>query len=65
MPDEFQLRRYYELGGRMITLGSDAHTSSAVGNGIEEGIRLAYKCGFRSYTIFEKRKPISIPIDIN
>ena len=63
LPDEFQLKRYRELGGKLITVGSDAHTSIAVGNGIEEGIRLAHKCGFKSYTIFEKRRPIAIPIE--
>ena len=63
LPDEFQLKRYRELGGKLITVGSDAHTSTAVGNGIEEGIRLAHKCGFKSYTIFETRRPIAIPIE--
>ena len=64
LPDEFQLKRYRELGGKLITIGSDAHSCSAVGNGIEEGIRLARKCGFESYTIFEKRRPITIPIEL-
>lgn len=31
-------KRYYELGGRYATLGSDAHTKDAVGYGFKEGI---------------------------
>lgn len=64
LPDEIQIKRYKELGGKLITLGSDAHTADALGNGIGEGIRLAHRCGFESYVIFEKRKPISIPINL-
>ena len=63
LPDEFQIKRYKQLGGKYITLGSDAHSSEALGQGIEQGISLAKKCGFTHYTIFEKRKPILIPIE--
>lgn len=64
LPDEFQIKRYRELGGKLITIGSDAHTANALGNGIKEGIMLAHKCGFDNYVIFEKRKPVFIPIEL-
>ena len=63
LPDEYQIKRYKELGGKYITLGSDAHSYEALAQGIEKGIELAKKCGFTHYTIFEKRKPVLIPIE--
>lgn len=63
LPDEYQIKRFKELGGKYITIGSDAHSCEALGQGIEKGIELAKKCGFTHYTIFEKRKPVLIPID--
>ena len=51
------LKRYRELGGDIITIGSDAHTPenllhhfSRVRNTLEE-------CGFKYYTFFQERKP--------
>ncbi len=63
LPDEAQIRRFKELGGKYVTIGTDAHDIASVGNGIKEGIDLAKKCGFEAYTIFEKHIPIMIDID--
>lgn len=63
LPDELQLKRYKELGGKLITLGSDSHNCDAVAQGIEEGLKLAKKCGFDYYAIFEKRVPQLISIE--
>lgn len=63
MPDEDIIRRFRQLGGKMITIGSDAHCESDVGAGIEEGMDLAGKCGFNEITLFQKRTPIPIPIE--
>lgn len=63
LPDELQIRRFKELGGKYITIGSDSHCKEDVGKSIEEGILLAKKCGFEYYTIFENHKPILINID--
>lgn len=37
-------KRYYELGGRYVTLGSDAHKKEAVGKDFKEGIRILEEC---------------------
>lgn len=63
LPDEIQIKHYRELGGDLITLGSDAHCAGDVGKGIEEGAKLAVKCGFKNYVIFQERKPIFIPLE--
>lgn len=55
-PNEYILRRYSELGGKIITLGSDAHRSEDIGNGLDKAFKLLKKCGFNNYSIFNKKK---------
>ena len=62
MPDESIVRRFRELGGKMITVGSDTHFTALMGAGIEQGMLLANKCGFDSVYIFRKRQPVEIEI---
>ncbi len=52
------LRRYRELGGEIITVGSDAHTPSDLGLGFDTARQLLLSCGYEYYTTFEKRKPV-------
>ena len=58
LPDGDILRRYRELGGEIITLGSDAHTPEAVGAGIRDAQELLRECGFRYVSAFRERKPV-------
>lgn len=51
------LRRYRELGGEIITIGSDAHKPEDVGAGFTETKELLIDCGFRYYTVYRQRKP--------
>jgi len=51
------LRRYRELGGEIITLGSDAHHLPHLGYGIEEALEMARAAGFKAITVFEERQP--------
>ena len=62
MPDEDIIRRFRELGGKYVTIGSDAHRWGDVGAGIEDGMRVLLKCGFTHFTVYEKRKPKLLPI---
>lgn len=62
-PEDWVLARYRELGGKYLTIGSDAHTIAHVGRGFQEAIRALKRNGFDSYTIFRNRQPIQIPID--
>lgn len=57
LPDETQIKRYKELGGKFITLGSDSHSANNIGQGIEKGIELIKKCGFEYYNIYINHKP--------
>lgn len=62
MPDESIVRRFKELGGKMITVGSDSHFTQHVGAGIQEGLAIAKNAGFDCVYIFRKRQPVEIEI---
>lgn len=51
------LRRYRELGGEIITIGSDAHAPAAIVRAFDRAAETLKACGFRYYTTFEKRVP--------
>lgn len=57
------LRRYRELGGEIITVGSDAHSTSRAGMSIADGYQRLLAAGFRYVTVFEKRRAKMIPIE--
>jgi histidinol-phosphatase (PHP family) len=48
-------KRYYELGGRYATIGSDAHTKESVGYGFNEGIRMLEESRLK-IVYFKERK---------
>jgi len=62
LPDEDVIKRFRELGGKYVTIGSDAHRWGDLGSGIEEGLQLLLKCGFTHFTVYEKRCPKLLPI---
>lgn len=62
MPDEPIVRRFRELGGKYVTIGSDAHYAKDIAAGIPAGMDLALRCGFSSCTLYQKREPMQIPI---
>jgi histidinol-phosphatase (PHP family) len=51
------LRLYRQLGGELITVGSDAHRSEHLGLNIEAGLALIRSAGFRSITLYRDRVP--------
>lgn len=63
MPTEDYVKRFKDLGGEFLTLGSDAHFTEHVGAGIDEGYAIAERCGFKYVTYFKDRKPIQVKIE--
>lgn len=57
LPHPSIIVRYRELGGRIITLGSDAHKPEQVGAHIQSAINTIKDCGFHETSIFHHRKP--------
>jgi histidinol-phosphatase (PHP family) len=56
-PTEDILRRYRELGGEIITIGSDGHKPEQIAWDYEKVPELLKQAGFEYYTVFKKRKP--------
>lgn len=54
------LTRYYQLGGRLITIGSDAHMPQNIGSHFDVVEAHLKQIGFDSYFVYKKRKPIEI-----
>lgn len=57
MPSRKILKLYYDLGGRIITIGSDSHESAHLGAYIEEMKDELKKIGFKQFCTFKKMEP--------
>ena len=57
-PERDILKLYYELGGKIITIGSDAHKAENVGEHIPYIQEELKKIGFIDICTFDKMKPI-------
>lgn len=57
------LRRYKELGGEIITVGSDAHKPESIAAHFLRAEQALLACGFHYYTIFQERNPFFLPLD--
>ncbi len=61
-PSAEVLKRYKELGGQMITIGSDAHTPERISSCFSDAANLLEFLGYTSYTVFHNRTPIFYPL---
>lgn len=62
LPGIEMIQRFRELGGKYITLGSDAHRWGDIGSGIEYGLELLSRCGYTHFTVYDRREPHLLPI---
>lgn len=51
------LKRYRELGGEIVTVGSDAHSPDQILTHFDRASEALKTCGFQYYAVFEKRTP--------
>ncbi|MCG8484498.1 MAG: histidinol-phosphatase HisJ family protein [Clostridia bacterium] len=63
LPDYDIVKLYHELGGNIITVGSDAHTAPDVGEGVVDGYKVLLNAGFSHVTIFDQRIARNIIIE--
>lgn len=57
-PSKEILKLYKELGGKIITIGSDSHKEEHLGAYIKEGLNLLKEIGFEYYCTYDNMKPI-------
>lgn len=62
MPSIEILQMYYDMGGYLITLGSDAHTAENASANFGEAIKQIKKIGFKNIYFYKKRNPYQITI---
>jgi len=62
MPERPIAARYRELGGEIVTIGSDAHHEATVGHAVKEALHMLKDIGFRYVCAFDRHKPRFIPI---
>ena len=55
-PNFEQVQRYYDLGGRIITIGTDSHTSDRVGENCLNVAKKYQEIGFDDVSTFTQRK---------
>jgi histidinol-phosphatase (PHP family) len=56
MPDTWIIELFKQMGGELVTLGSDAHTPTRVGIGFDKAISLLRELGFERLYFYESRK---------
>lgn len=57
-PSREILKLYQEMGGRIITLGSDSHKPEHLGACMEETKEMLRSMGFRSFCTYDKMRPV-------
>jgi histidinol-phosphatase (PHP family) len=58
-PSETMLRWYHDMGGEILTIGSDSHAPDQVGSGLDTALDLARRVGFTRVAIFERRQIVA------
>jgi len=62
IPDLDLITRYKQLGGEIITIGSDAHRIERVGDSFDRAGEILKQAGFHYCAYFKNRKPIFEPL---
>ncbi|MBE6904455.1 MAG: histidinol-phosphatase HisJ family protein [Ruminococcaceae bacterium] len=62
LPEYSIVERYAALGGKTVSLGSDAHCAQNIGNGFENVLTALKKCKIDNICFFEKRNRIDVEI---
>ena len=56
------VKRYKELGGKIITVGSDAHRPEQITFKFDVAYRMLKEAGFDEISLFREKKPIFVKI---
>lgn len=62
-PAKSVLKRFYELGGEVVTIGSDAHMADRVGWRFADAVEYMKECGARYVCKFSGRVPEFVPFE--
>ncbi len=62
MPDYSIVRRFRQMGGEIITFGSDAHIPQNIGAHYFDAVSMIKEAGFNAICTFDRRKPVFVDI---
>lgn len=62
-PDLKYVKMFRDMGGEIVTVGSDSHTVEDIAANAADGIAIAKAAGFTRLAYFKERKPYFIEID--
>lgn len=62
-PHKSIIQRYHELGGKLITIGADAHKPEDIAADFDKLPALLADCGFREFAVYKNRKPELYPLE--
>ncbi len=62
MPGKAIIAKYYGMGGRLVTIGTDAHKSEKIAAGFMEAKALLREIGFDNYCYYVNRKPVFVKL---
>ena len=63
MPGDETLARYAELGGRAMSVASDAHLAEAVGADLDRAVAMLRGAGLHHTVVFKNRQRFEVPLD--
>jgi histidinol-phosphatase (PHP family) len=62
MPSAQAVQIYVEMGGSLITVGTDSHVPETIGAGLDTTLDMLELCGIYQISSFRQRKRTSVPI---
>ena len=62
LPSREIISWYRDMGGKMVTIGSDAHKAENIANGFDRTIQMLKEVGYKESVGFEKQQPFAIPL---
>ena len=63
MPEREIVKRYRELGGYLITVGSDAHISQNSANSFDMAYEMIKEIGFENIYYYKNRRAIQCAVE--
>ncbi len=63
MPSAQVVRLYVEMGGTLITVGTDSHVPDTIGAGLHRTLDMLQVCGIEEISSFRARQRTQVPID--
>ena len=62
MPAQWTIERYAELGGKVMSIGSDSHQCEHIGDHFEDAVEILRQAGIEAEVAFSHRERYLIPL---